>query len=276
MIFKKIAIYSCAAIALIGGTAVSATAETPIFGKKMSVETMMDQAETMQETAEKQMEAVQEHAMSVKDKLEARKAEFAKKADQQMQDDFEIGIQQVGELGVLERAKNIGDQAPNFTLADGSGEMVELASLLEKGPVVLIWYRGEWCPYCNIYLESIQQHADAFKDAGASVVAVSPEKPEQAMKIEDKLHLGYHVLSDEQSKVAEEYGVVYTLPEKIAEYYQNAFDLHGKNNDERNLLPIAASYVIQPDGKITYAYLNADYRERAEPSILLEEVQKLK
>jgi peroxiredoxin len=140
----------------------------------------------------------------------------------------------------------------------------------------MIWYRGEWCPYCNIALQDIQSHYDAFEQAGAHVVAISPETTDRALMAQGKLDLDFHVLSDEQSKAAEEYGVAYTLPKKIAGYLQDAFDIHTANNDERNLLPLAASYVIAQDGTISYAYLDADYRKRAETTTLITEVQKLK
>lgn len=220
--------------------------------------------------------AYAQNDVTVTEKLDAKKEDFMATADQQKIDEYEKGIQEVAESGVLDRAKNVGDQAPDFTLPDASGENVTLSALLETGPVVLIWYRGEWCPYCNIYLQDIQDHASKFEEAGAHVLAVSPETPEHAVSIKDKLALGYHVLSDAKSKVAEDYGVVYTLPDNIAKRYQEAFDLHGVNDDDRNVLPLSASYVINQNGLITYAYLNADYRERAETSVLLEQVQKLK
>lgn len=212
---------------------------------------------------------------SVTEKLETKKQKFLKTAEPQMITDFEQGIKDVAEIGVVDDAKTVGDTAPDFTLPNAAGEQVKLSDVLSKGPVALIWYRGEWCPYCNIYLEDIQSHIQSFKDIGAQVIAISPETPDRGWAIQDKLALDFHVLSDEGSHAAQDYGVVYTLPEKIAEYYQNLFDLHGKNNDDRNLLPLSASYVIDQSGKITYAFLDADYRKRADTKILLNEVKKL-
>ena len=213
--------------------------------------------------------------MSVTDKLEQRKADFTEKADAQKIADYDEGVRLVAESGVLDEAKNVGDQAPDFTLPNAVGENVVLSDLLAKGPVVMIWYRGEWCPYCNIYLEDIQAHIEEFKAAGAEVVAISPEQPDGGWALQDKLALEFHVLSDDQSKVAQEYGVAYKLPPKIAMYYQDAFDLHGKNADDSDILPLAASYVIGQDGKIVYAYLDPDYRKRAETKELLKVVQEL-
>lgn len=215
-------------------------------------------------------------AETVTEKLNAKKEAFLESADPDKAIAYEKGIQDVQKSGVLERAKNVGDTAPDFTLNDATGSSVTLSSLLKDGPVVMVWYRGEWCPYCNIYLEDLQNHASEFNEAGAQIVAISPQKPEFAVSVKDKLSLGYHVLSDVKSKVAQEYGVVYELPQDIAKRYQEAFDLHEVNDDDRNLLPLAASYVIDQDGTIKYAYLNADYRERAETQLLLKEVKKLK
>ena len=212
---------------------------------------------------------------TVTEKLEQRKKDFGSKADPQKRKDYDEGIELVRKSGVLDSAKNVGDIAPDFTLNSAAGDSVTLSSLLESGPVVMVWYRGEWCPYCNIYLEDIQAHVDDFKKAGAHVVAISPETPDRGWTLQDKNDIEYYVLSDLGSKVAKEYGVAYTLPPKIAEYYQEGFDLHAKNADDSDILPLAASYVINQDGKITYAFLDADYRKRAETVVLLSEVKKL-
>lgn len=215
-------------------------------------------------------------AQGLQEKLDAKKSAFEQSADPQKINDYEEGIDLVRESGVLERALNVGDSAPDFTLPDAAGRDVNLADLLADGPVVMIWYRGEWCPYCNIQLEDIQSHIDAFKDAGAQVVAISPETPDRGWALADRMAIDFHVLSDVKSAVGKKYGVVYKLPPKIAGYYQDAFDLHGKNADDSNLLPLAAAYVIDQSGKITYAFLDADYRKRAETMRLLDEVKALK
>lgn len=215
-------------------------------------------------------------AESVSEKLEARKNSFSAKADPQKRADYEEGIELVRQSGVLEKAVNVGDKAPDFALPNATEKEIKLSNLLAQGPVVLIWYRGEWCPYCNIHLEDIQNHIEKFTELGAQVVAISPETPDRGWTLQDKLAIKFHVLSDVKNMVGQEYGIVYELPEKIAEYYQEGFDLHAKNADDSNLLPLAASYVIGQDGVITYAYLNADYRERAETSALLEELKKIK
>lgn len=212
---------------------------------------------------------------TVNEKLQAKKEEFSAKAPQQKKDDYEEGIRQVPESGVLERAKNVGDKAPDFMLPNAMGKEFHLYETLKKGPVVLIWYRGEWCPYCNIYLYELHKQADKFSEHNATIIAVSPAQPDESWSAEDKSEIKLQVLSDEGGKVAEDYGIVYTLPPKIAAYYKDAFDLPNVNNDDGATLPLSASYVIDQDGTITYAYLNADYRERAEISDLLGAIENI-
>lgn len=212
---------------------------------------------------------------SVTDKLQSLKQQFSEKAPQQKVDDYEAGINQVKNSGVLKTAKNVGDTAPDFTLENAYGKSISLYTQLEKGPVVLVWYRGEWCPYCNIYLNDVHQHIDKFKEMNATVIAISPAKPDSSWTAKEKEGLQIEVLSDIASKVAKQYGIAYKLPDKIADYYQKGFDLHSVNQDDSNILPLSASYVIDKNAKITYAFLDADYKKRAETEVLLQEVKKL-
>jgi peroxiredoxin len=215
------------------------------------------------------------HDARVQPLLEARKEAFMQSAEPERIADYEEGIRQVAASGVLERAKGVGDAAPSFRLPDVTGEMVALSALLKHGPVVLIWYRGEWCPYCNIHLQHLQAHLPTFKNAGAQVVAISPEIPDRGFEMQERLNLGFHVLSDKGSHVAEDWGVVYRLPAKIADYLEDAFGIQEANDDQSNRLPLAASYVIAPDGTIVYAFVDADYRKRADAEDLLRAVRLL-
>jgi peroxiredoxin len=210
------------------------------------------------------------------EKLDTMKQNFSQKADDETKTVYEEGVRLVTESGALEKAKNVGDTAPVFTLPDATGNNINLANLLKKGPVVLIWYRGEWCPYCNIQLEDIQKHIKDFKQLGAEVVAISPELPDNGWRLQEREGLEFHVLSDAQSKTAETYGVIYTLPPAVAERIQKRFDIHTRNDDTRNVLPLAATYVINTDGIITYAFLDGDYRKRAETTDLLAHLKTLK
>lgn len=211
----------------------------------------------------------------LQNKLDSMKNNFLKRADKQKIEVYEAGIDSVIKSGVLENAKQVGEEAPNFVLTNAKGDTVELKKLLKNGPVVLTWYRGGWCPYCNITLRSLQEHLPDFIERNAALVALTPELPDKSLSTQEKNELEFEVLSDINSEIGKQYGVIYKLAPDVAEYYKKGFNLKEYNGESSYTLPLAATYVINTDGKITYAFLDADYRKRAEPKEILEALDKL-
>lgn len=202
--------------------------------------------------------------------------DFSGRAPQEVQELFQERINDLAASGIIDAATGVGDAAPGFTLPNAAGEQVSLASLLERGPVVVTWYRGGWCPYCNLTLRAYQDRLAEFEAAGATFVAISPETPDNSLSTSEKNELSFQVLSDVGNAVAREYGLVFKLPGDLAQVYQDFnIDLAAYNGDGSNELPLAATYVIQPDGTVAWAFLSADYRERAEPAEVLEAVRGL-
>jgi peroxiredoxin len=208
--------------------------------------------------------------------LDEKKAKFEASATEEQKKIYAAGINDIIEKGTLKKAKKVGEEAPDFALTDATGKTISLKKLLAQGPVVLTWYRGGWCPYCNITLNRMKTEMPKFKEAGASFVVLTPELPDKSLTTKEKIGLEFTVLSDVGNEVAKTYGIVFRLTEAVAESYQNSFDLHTYNGDETNELPLAATYVIDPKGIIRYAFVRADYRERAEPADILEALRKLK
>lgn len=204
---------------------------------------------------------------SLKAQLDARKADWAAKASDHIKRIYQEGIEAVS--GVPGRALNIGDKAPDFQLNNATDKSVSLQEQLANGPVVLTWYRGGWCPYCNLTLRALQQSLPEFRARGASLLALTPELPDRSLSTQEKHELTFEVLSDVGNEVARRYGVVFKLTDDVAAAYQKAFDLHGYNGDESDELPLAATYVIDQQGVIRYAFLDAEYRNRAEPADIL-------
>ncbi len=173
------------------------------------------------------------------------------------------------DVSVLEiLAKNAlaeGQKAKDFSLMGASGKTVNLFKELQKGPVVLIWYRGGWCPYCNLQLRSFQKELDTLKAAGAQLIAISPELPDNSMTTAQKNALTFHVLSDTNNAVAQEYGLVYTAPDDLKEKLPG-LDLRQHNGTKGRELPLTATYVVDRDATIQYAMITPDYKERAEPA----------
>ena len=212
----------------------------------------------------------------VKRELEAFQKEIATKAPAERLKAYEEGIDQVKKSGVLEKALKVGDKAPDFELPNASGKTVKLSSLLERGPVVVTWYRGAWCPYCNISLKGFQKALPEIKAEGASLVAISPQTPDNSLSTVEKDGLGFEVLSDKGNKTAHAFGVAYKVPAVVTEQMKGRLDLGKYNGDSSNELPLGATYVIDKGGVIRYAFVDGDYRKRAEPSAVVAALKGLK
>ncbi len=189
---------------------------------------------------------------------------------------YEEGIEQVKKSGALEKALKVGDRAPDFELPNALGKPVKLSSLLEHGPVVVTWYRGAWCPYCNIALHGFQKVLPEIKAEGASLVAISPQTPDHTAATVAKDGLGFEVLSDKGNKAAHAFGVAYKIPTVVIDQMKGRLDLNQYNGDSSNELPLGATYVIDRQGVIRYAFVDGDYRKRAEPSAVVSALRGLK
>jgi len=212
---------------------------------------------------------------SLQPRLDEMKEKFNASAPAELKATFEEGVEKVNTSGVMESALKAGDKAPDFTLTDHAGASVRLADLLAQGPVVLTWYRGGWCPYCNIQLRAYQESLPDITALGARLVAISPELPDNSLSTREKNGLEFTVLSDTGSAVARAYGVSYRLPDSLIEAFKGRLDIPAQNGDDSWELPLGATYVIARDGTIAYAFISADYRERAEPDAIIEALRRL-
>ena len=210
------------------------------------------------------------------EQLEAKSAAFAARAPEQMRKVFQQGIDDVAALGLVESAKQVGDDAVDAELTAWNGDKVQLSKLWGEGPVVLIWYRGGWCPYCNLQLRATQESLAELDEAGARLVALTPELPDNAKQTAEANELSFLVLHDADNNVARQYGIVFELPEVIAPMYRDRLKLAEVNGTDKLELPLAATYVIGTDGKIKWAFLDNDYKKRAEPADVVEAVKSIK
>lgn len=202
--------------------------------------------------------------------LDKKKARFNASADSTKKQVYAAGIQAVVDAKITKKALQVGNTAPNFVLTNTRGEKISLYNELKKGPVILIWYRGGWCPYCNLTLQAMQDMLPLYKAGGAQLFALAPEAPDSSVATAGKNALEYGLLTDYDNITAKKYGVVYQLTPEVKIYYEKGFGLSGYNGNNKGELPLAATYVIGTDKKITYAYLDADYRNRAEPMAVLD------
>jgi len=186
------------------------------------------------------------------------------------------------ELRELERAGtarglSVGDDAPGFQLPDATGRPHRLSELLRDGPVVLVFYRGEWCPYCNLTLRTWQERLGDLTSAGGRLVAVSPQQPSNALSISEKHQLAFPVLSDETQDVIRSYRLHYDVPPALKDVYGNAWglDLTQQTADGSWSLPVPGTFVVDRDQRIRFAFASADYRIRAEPDDVVAALRSL-
>jgi peroxiredoxin len=173
------------------------------------------------------------------------------------------------------RAKKAGDVAPSFSLRDGEGNVVSLEELLKKGPVIVSFYRGVWCPYCNMELQALEAAKPLFDKYGASLVAISPQTAPNSRKSVRQNKLSFPILSDVKGKVGAAFGLRFELPDYLVELYKSLKnDLPAFNDDPSWTLPMPARYVIGQDGTILYSEVNPDYTHRPEPEDMIPVLQR--
>ncbi|MBU2928563.1 peroxiredoxin-like family protein [Winogradskyella psychrotolerans] len=187
---------------------------------------------------------------------------------------------------VIEKAKafeegkdalKIGDKAIDFELPNPKGQLISLSGLLKKGPVVVTFYRGSWCPYCNLQLRALQAKLSDIEDLGTTLVAISPEVPDDSLTENEINTMAFTVLSDQDAKIASQYGVAWEVPEFLMEHMRvdRGLDLKKINNGNANVLPIPATFIVDTDGIIKWNYVNVDYRTRSEPDEIIDALKKL-
>jgi peroxiredoxin len=180
-------------------------------------------------------------------------------------------VEELKASGLAERALKAGDRAPSFELPDGDGMMWRSEDLLRGGPLVVVFYRGRWCAYCNTQLGALQQIHSQLAAGGASLVAISPQTQKHSYMTRDMHRLRFPVLSDSGNQVARAFGIVYRVSPEMQRLYEGIMTkLPGYNGDTSWELPLAATYVVRPGGITSFARINADWRQRPDPQELLD------
>ena len=177
---------------------------------------------------------------------------------------------------VIENAKHVkglkvGEKAPDFVLLNAVGKSISLSAFLKKGPVVLKFYRGEWCPICNLDLRNLQKIIPDIKSLGAALLAVSPQNPDNALTMKEKNLLDFEVLSDKNQKVIK----LYNLQFDPGEDYHKRRDLTILNGDKSKFLPVPATFIINKDFTIEAAHVDPNYTIRMPPEAILDILKKI-
>ncbi len=204
--------------------------------------------------------------MSLEEELEGFKAGFRANSPADVQAQMAAATEALASSGILDRALKSGEQPPEFTLPNQLGKQTSSSDLLAEGPMILTFYRGGWCPYCNLELRAYQAYLGRINGAGASLVAITPELPDESLNTVAKNELEFHVLTDQDGVYAEKLGLLFTVPEDIREIYTGfGIDLEQHNGEGKFILPLPATYVVNSDGLVCEAFVDADYTKRMEP-----------
>ena len=215
--------------------------------------------------------------MGLQQQLDAFRAEFVRTAPAGRPALYEAKIDELRGSFALERTIRAGDEAPDFTLEDPQGRTVSLGALLAAGPAVVTFYRGGWCPYCNIQLRAYQGVLAEITALGGRLVAISPQLPDGSLSTAEANKLTFDVLSDVGNRVARSYGLVWALPEELrAALRSNNKALPDINGDDSWELPVPATYVIARDRRVALAGIDVDYRNRLDPAAILDALRTLR
>lgn len=213
--------------------------------------------------------------MSLRNELEQFRQEFLAKFPKQKAAVMEQADIELAGRNVLKSALKAGDQAPEFSLPDATGRSVSLAETLRHGPVIVSFYRGGWCPYCNLELRAYQRILPEIRNLGGQLLAISPQSPDQSLSTQEKNALAFPVLSDVQNEAARSFGILFTLSDPLQKLYTElGHGLDMINASKEWVLPVPATYVIGSSGRIVLHHLDIDYRTRLEPTTALDALKR--
>ena len=210
-------------------------------------------------------------ATSLKDSIATFTAGMAKHAPPEVLASAGAEIKKLADAGLAARALKMGAKAPDFSLPDAHGKVVALSSILTKGPAVVTFYRGGWCPFCDLQLRAYQGVSSQIHDLGAELVAISPQTPDYVLSDAEQKALTFPVLSDEGNHTARAYGLVFSLNEALRGLQTGFGNPTPKfNGDDSWELPIPATFVLDRAGKVRFAEADPDWMKRTEPAAILE------
>lgn len=208
--------------------------------------------------------------------LQSFLTEFAMRVPLPRQRLIDRSIRALAATGLVEKAVREGQAAPRFELADANGRLLRLDDALAKGPVVLLFFRGVWCPFCNLTLRAYQERLADIGQHGASLIGVSPQSAEKLQRTAERNRLQYPLLSDRGCQVAARFGLAFTVDEELQGLYSKVgHPLPDYNASADWMLPIPATYLLNRTGRVELAYINADFRSRLDPDKLLPKLAAL-
>lgn len=210
------------------------------------------------------------------EQTQARMNDFMSGLSEQDQVTIGSAFQRLMESDVGANALNVGDTIANFSLPNATGTIIRLSELLKKGPVVINFYRGGWCPFCNLEFKALHDHLAEMQSYAATLIGISPETPTTSLDTINKHDLKFEVLCDQGNKLAEKLGLVMIVDEAVRPLYEQwGLDIPAANGDDSFKLPVPATYVIDTQGVVRAAYIDKNYTQRMEPTDIVNALASL-
>lgn len=208
--------------------------------------------------------------MSLATELQAVTENVRQKAPENVFATMEAATAKLAATGITDQALQPGQTMPDFQLPDATGQQVLSSELRAKGLLLISFYRGNWCPYCNLELQALQARLGDITAQGATLVAISPESPDQSLSTQEKFDLKFPVLTDIGNQVARQFGLVFALDASLRPIYDSfGIDIPTHNGDQTFELPVPATYLVAADGTVLNRFIDVDYRERLAPETAL-------
>ena len=211
------------------------------------------------------------------DVIEEYKEAFKKKAPLEVQETMLAATKKLADASLSKNALKLGDSAHEIKLPNEIGKEFSLSDSLENNDYVLVsFYRGVWCPYCNLELKALEARNEEFKALGAKLIAISPQSPDSSLTTKEKNELTFEVLSDTNNIVAKEFGLVFSLAEELRPIYLSfGIDIPLNNDENSYEIPMPATYLINKNKEIVFSYIDEDYTKRCEPQDIIDTLKSL-
>ncbi len=209
---------------------------------------------------------------------EYQEGSFKKKAPVEIQEIMLAATKKLEEQGISKNALKTGDSFKNVQLTNIDGNSVNLYDYFNENDFLVVnFYRGAWCPYCNLELNALQAILGDLKSLNSSLIAISPQTPDNSLSTKEKNEVEFEVLSDIGNKVAKDIGLVFSLADELKPIYDKfGIDIPSTNGDDSFELPMPAIYVINKDKEIVFSFIDEDYTKRCEPQDIIEAIKKSK
>jgi len=214
--------------------------------------------------------------MSLHEEISALQKNMADRIPEYVTGMMRDATEMLAQSGLIEQALKAGDRMPDFDLpALGDGQ-IRSCDILKESSLVISFYRGGWCPYCNLEMQALQRSLPDIEQAGGQLIAITPELPEFAERTRDKGNLTFSILHDRDNAVAKAFGLVFTLPDMLRPVYEGfGIDLEESQGNDHFELPVPATYIVRPDSVIAFGYVDVDYTQRMEPDSIVKILKTL-